>query len=151
MWKNIWKVKDPIKVAFFTWMTDKGKILTIDILRKRNFCIADWCCICKVNGESLDHLLLHCGYTQILWSLVFCLFSLSWVMPKHVVDLLDFGGRGWADVWGVVPLCYVDYLERPKPANIQRACALAIGAKTVFVVALVRLDGYFEWSFFFFT
>ena len=37
-----------------------------------------WCCMCKCSGESMDHLLLHCGsgsggvefYLSILWCLL---------------------------------------------------------------------------------
>jgi hypothetical protein len=46
-WKNIWKVKVPPRVAFFSWTAVLGKILTIDALRKRGLIIADWCCMCK--------------------------------------------------------------------------------------------------------
>ena len=35
-WKSIWKVKAPAKVSFFTWTVAKGRILTLDNLRKRN-------------------------------------------------------------------------------------------------------------------
>ena len=42
-WKSIWKVKAPTKVAFFTWTTVKGRILTLENLRKRNICIVNRC------------------------------------------------------------------------------------------------------------
>jgi hypothetical protein len=40
------------------------KILTHDNLRKRSILIVEWCCMCTKNGESVNHLLLHCevGY-----------------------------------------------------------------------------------------
>jgi hypothetical protein len=44
-------------------------------------------CMCKKNGESMDHLLLHCEVVCILWNAIFSRFSLSWVMPRLVVDL----------------------------------------------------------------
>jgi hypothetical protein len=34
MWKSIWKVKVPPRVAFFVWTATLGKILTLDNLRK---------------------------------------------------------------------------------------------------------------------
>jgi hypothetical protein len=52
LWKSIWKVKVPPRVAFFSWTAVLGKILTIDALRKRGLIIADWCCMCKHNGEG---------------------------------------------------------------------------------------------------
>lgn len=53
-------------------------------------CIAEWCCMCKNNGETMDHLLLHCAYVHKLWSLVLSMFGLQWVLPRRVVDLLAF-------------------------------------------------------------
>jgi hypothetical protein len=44
--------------------------------------------MCKVNGETMDHLLLHCDYAQSLWSFIVCLFGVSWVMPRRVEDNL---------------------------------------------------------------
>jgi hypothetical protein len=44
--------------------------------------------MCKHNGESPNHLLLHCETTQSLWSMVFCLFRVVWVMPSSVVELM---------------------------------------------------------------
>ena len=38
----------------------KGKILTIDNLRKMGIIISDWWRMCKFNREIIDHLFLHC-------------------------------------------------------------------------------------------
>ena len=63
-WKSIWKQKIPSRVAFFVWTAALGKCLTIDNLQKMKVWILDWCYMCKCNGESIDHLFLHCpvGY-----------------------------------------------------------------------------------------
>ena len=45
--------------------------------------------MCKRCGESVDNLLLHCSISYEMWSMIFCLFGICWVMPKRVVDLLD--------------------------------------------------------------
>ena len=45
--------------------------------------------MCKMCGESVDRLLLHCLIASELWSLVFCLFGLHWVMPLKVVQLFE--------------------------------------------------------------
>ena len=42
----------------------------------------------KCNGESVDHLLLHCSNASNLWSTILGLFGVYWVMPKSVVELL---------------------------------------------------------------
>ena len=67
-WKSIWGVKAPRRVSFFVWTAAWGRVLTTDRLRKMGCTIMDWCCLCKCNGESVDHLLLHCGEVFWLWS-----------------------------------------------------------------------------------
>ena len=52
-------------VVFFVWTTALGKILTLDNLRKRSV-VVEWCCMCKKNGKSIDHLLIHCKIAREL-------------------------------------------------------------------------------------
>ena len=59
-WKGIWKVKAPRRVSFFVWTAIWDKILTDDNLRGRGFDFVDWSIMCRYNGETVDHLLLHC-------------------------------------------------------------------------------------------
>jgi hypothetical protein len=59
-WKSIWGVKAPKRVSFFVWTTAWGNILTCDNLMRRSFVMAGWCCICRRDWETGDHLLIHC-------------------------------------------------------------------------------------------
>jgi len=61
-WKSIWKVKAPPHIAFFLWTAAKGRIITIDNLRRRGFSLANWCCLYKKNEQTINHLLVHCEY-----------------------------------------------------------------------------------------
>lgn len=84
---------------------------------------------CKNGWESVDHLLIRCSYAYDLWTFVFSLFNISWVMPKQVVELLVSWHRGagqhqaatvfW---WGgrAIPVYYVDYLEGTEEPNFRR-------------------------------
>ena len=92
----IWKSKIPPRVAFFSWFASLCKILTTDKLRKQHVLVLDWCYMCKNCGESVDHLLLHCPIACELWSLVFCLFGIYWVMPQKVIELFE----SWQDKFG---------------------------------------------------
>jgi hypothetical protein len=74
-------------VVSFAWATTLGKILTLNNLRKRQVTVIDKCCMCKKNGDTMDHLLLHCEVACVLWNTIFSRFSLSWVMPRQVGDL----------------------------------------------------------------
>ncbi|XP_035544454.1 uncharacterized protein LOC108983424 isoform X2 [Juglans regia] len=118
-WKSIWKSRVPSKVAFFVWTAALGKILTTDNLRKRGLIVTDWCYLCKKNGESVDHLLLHCEVTRELWNGIFRRVDVAWVMPAKVVDLLACwkglkGSTQVAAAWKMIPLCimWCIWLER---------------------------------------
>uniref|UniRef100_A0A2N9HVB8 N-acyl-aliphatic-L-amino acid amidohydrolase n=1 Tax=Fagus sylvatica TaxID=28930 RepID=A0A2N9HVB8_FAGSY len=88
-WKMIWKSRAPPRVAFFVWTATLGRILTIDNLRRRNVMVLDWCCMCKKGAESVEHLLLHCPFAGEIWSMVFGLFGVVWVMLRTILELLD--------------------------------------------------------------
>ncbi len=67
----MWKLKVPFKVSLFLWTATLGKIFAIDNLLKRRLLVLDWCCMCKREGETIDHLFLHCSVAKGLWDLVF--------------------------------------------------------------------------------
>ena len=83
-WKGIWRVKAPRKVTFFVWTAAWGWILTCDNLRRRGIVTIGCCCLCRCSGETLDHLLLHCSVVCEIWSFVFQLFGIDWVISKCV-------------------------------------------------------------------
>jgi hypothetical protein len=121
-WKSIWKEKVPPRIAFFSWTAALGKLLTIDNLRKRHLIIVDWCCLCKSSGESVDHLLLHCSLAWELWSMVFGLFGVCWVMPGQVLQLwagwqICVGDTKNLVVWRMVPHCVMWCLWRERNAR----------------------------------
>jgi len=65
----------------------------------------------------VDYLLLHCALAYALWSYVFGLFGVHWVMlHNRVIDLLA-GWQNWLNqcsstVWILVPLCLMWILRR---------------------------------------
>jgi hypothetical protein len=75
-------------VAFFVRSAALGKILTLDNLKKKNMVLINRCGMCKMDEESIDHLLLHCECAQFLWNAFFSCFGLAWAMPCGVVNLL---------------------------------------------------------------
>ena len=79
LWKSICKPK-----VSQLWR----KFWRINNLQKRNVQILNWCYLCEGSGESVDHLLFHCPIVTKLWSVVFILFGIHWVMPRIAVDLL---------------------------------------------------------------
>ena len=67
-WKGVWKPKVPKQVAFFLWTAAHDRILTLNNLMLRVRPLANQCCMCCCDGESVDHVLLHCLVTQTLWT-----------------------------------------------------------------------------------
>lgn len=49
-----------------------GKIVIIDNLWRRRLVVVDWCCMCKVSGETPDHLRLQCAVATKLWLFLWC-------------------------------------------------------------------------------
>uniref|UniRef100_A0A5B7BNT2 Reverse transcriptase zinc-binding domain-containing protein n=1 Tax=Davidia involucrata TaxID=16924 RepID=A0A5B7BNT2_DAVIN len=74
-WRLVWKVGAPTKVAFFTWEVQWEAILTMSNLQRRGFKLASRCPMCKMEEETVNHLLIHCGVASDLWSLILSLFG----------------------------------------------------------------------------
>ena len=109
-WKRIWKTNAPPRVAFFVWVAALGSILTIDNLRRQHVIVLDWCCMCKESGESISHLFLHCSAAREIWSFIFSIFGIQWIMPGEVLDLLSCWGDSCHSIrirklWNMVPPC----------------------------------------------
>jgi hypothetical protein len=66
-WKAIWRVKAPRRVSFFGWLAAWGKILTCDNLMRRGYTMAGWCSMCRLDGETGSHLMIHCSLASGLW------------------------------------------------------------------------------------
>ena len=72
--------------------------------------LANRCYFCRVEEESIDHLLLHCEKTRALWVMLFTLFGVSWVFPSSVRETLlgwtgSFEGKKHKLIWRAAPLC----------------------------------------------
>jgi hypothetical protein len=122
-WKIIWKSKVPPRVAFFSWLAALGKILTADNLRKRYIVLVSWCCMCKADGESVDHLLLHCSVAKDFWDMLFAMFGVHWVMPYRVIDLFAcwprrLGSLPRSVLWRAAPHCLMWCIWKERNARL---------------------------------
>ena len=70
------------------WIATHGWILTLDNLMLRGLSLANRCCMCCCNEESVDHLLLHCPVAHSLWMQILQVFGIQWVMPSSVESLV---------------------------------------------------------------
>ena len=76
------------KVNIFFWILLQNKILTLDNLKKRGFFIVNHCVLCKNDEESVDHIMLHCPFSSMVWDKIWYFMSLDWV--PHVTIQLFF-------------------------------------------------------------
>ena len=75
--------------------------------------------MCKRNGESLDHLFLHCPFAMDLWSMVLGLFGVTWIMLHTVLGLLGcwqgrVGRHRNGYIWSIIPHCLMWCLWRER-------------------------------------
>ena len=54
-----------------------GEKLTLDNLQKRGRSLVHRCYLCKLEGKSIYHILLHCYKARILWHILFSLFNVD--------------------------------------------------------------------------
>ena len=91
------------------WTAIHGQILTLDNLMLRSRPLANRCCLCCNNAESVDHLLFFCPIAHSLWMYLIRLFGIEWVMPGSIVDLLfclyHWLGKHSSDIWDLVLGC----------------------------------------------
>ena len=91
------------------WTAAHGQILTLDNLMLHGHHLANRCCLCCNNAESVDHLLLFCPITHFLWMYMIRLFGIKWAMPGSVVDWLfcwyHWLGKHSSNIWDLVPGC----------------------------------------------
>ena len=73
-----------IRVSFFAWEASWNRILIIDQLKRRGWNMLNRCYLCKVEEETSDYLILFCKKTTMLWSLLFSLFDVQWVLHSSI-------------------------------------------------------------------
>ena len=88
------------------------------LLMLRGRPLANRCCMCCCDGESVDHLLVHCPVTHTLWTFMLQAFGIHWVMPGSVASLLfcwhQWLGKHNSNIWNLIPGClmWIVWLER---------------------------------------
>ena len=69
-----------------------------DKLQLRGFDFIDRCIMCRCYGETMDHLLLHCGKAYRLWCFVFRTFGIHGFPCIRCKIVCLVGGIGWGSI-----------------------------------------------------
>ncbi|RVW23803.1 putative ribonuclease H protein [Vitis vinifera] len=96
--KFVWKSHVPFKVKAFVWLVAHKKVNTNDLLQLRRPHKAlspDICKLCMEQGESADHLFLHCSMLLGLWHRLFQLAKMDWVPPRNISDMMFINYKGF--------------------------------------------------------
>ena len=56
----------------------------------RGLHLVNWCCMCPCSEEMIDHLLIHYEIGYAVWSELFMIFWIHWVLPDKVASLPFF-------------------------------------------------------------
>lgn len=68
-----------------------------------------FCALCKREKENIDHLFVHCEFTQFLWCRFQKMTGISWCMPRSVAlvfeawRMLPFFRSVRVCVWTLIP------------------------------------------------
>lgn len=96
----------PWAVVFFPWEAIQEKALTLDNVQKRWISLTNRCFLCLDFMEFVNHLLLYCTQTWVLWSLLLSLFGISWIMPASMKEtLLSWNKQFVGKRRKIAPLC----------------------------------------------
>lgn len=97
---RLWKMKTPPTVLAFSWLTLRGRILTIDNLRRRDRILVNACPMELADKESVDHLFLGCKIAQVPWNKVLSQFDCSRILLHTILglfkawNLTSYSGKG---------------------------------------------------------
>lgn len=86
--KGLWRGLVPPRIEIFMWLALLGRINTksklagIGIIPQED----SLCVLCQAELETHNHLLLHCEFSQKIWSWWLQTWNLSWVFPLNLRD-----------------------------------------------------------------
>ncbi|CAN1823562.1 hypothetical protein LINPERHAP1_LOCUS30426 [Linum perenne] len=66
--KGVWIRFVPSKICCFIWRCLAGHIATLDLLQRMGYSLANWCCLCRQQEETMHHLFLSCSFSRKIWS-----------------------------------------------------------------------------------
>ena len=87
--QRVWKNWVPLRVKFFTWLALKKRLWTADRQRRHNLDAHDLCWLCNQEAETVDHLLVSCSFTKVIW----------WNLISWMDCTCSFQGQSQLQTW----------------------------------------------------
>lgn len=69
LWFNLWKTKISPKLKHFLWKALAGALAVSERLQSRGIQIDPFCPTCRLESESICHVLFHCTSAKEIWEL----------------------------------------------------------------------------------
>ena len=88
IWEKIWNLKHWLKITLFLWLVSHSSILTWDNILKRGFTGPSICTLCGKEGETMNHLLNTCPYTEQVWDQAAISMRTSDRLRDNVIETL---------------------------------------------------------------
>lgn len=86
----IWINFVPPKVQILIWSAAQNAIDTTDNLQYRGCTFQNpICSLCNLKQESVNHLLLHCEFTHIIWNYFIWGYNVRWAQASSIISLLE--------------------------------------------------------------
>lgn len=79
LWKNL---------TNFLWIVFKHKILTCENLTKKGHEGPSWCCICKHQHDTMDHMLGSCELSHIVWNKITISLNINKRAYEEIIQTL---------------------------------------------------------------
>jgi len=136
---NLWKWNLQLKIKLFLWLVGNHKVLTWDTLQKKGWEGPGVCYLCKFNAEDIDHFLIHCKFTEVVWARLHTLYQLKrkWE-DATVLDCFSFWSKDKIVPTGLTALaCWHLWLERNKSIFEEKPPS--------HLAVIHRISGSFSW------
>ena len=118
--RPVWNDVIPSKISFFTWEASWGKVISLDQLKHRGRTLANRCCLCEEDEETINHLLNHCKIARMLWDLFLTTVRTTWVFLHSVRHTLlawqgaHVGKKRKKNLDGCSFMPFLDFMARKK-------------------------------------
>ncbi|CAN0858870.1 Putative ribonuclease H protein At1g65750, partial [Linum grandiflorum] len=87
--KQVWISYIPTKICGFIWLAYLGAISMIDNLQPKGVIIPKRCSLCRMEAETVSHLLLHCQYSSKVWGTFVQTTSRNGPFPCSIAKLWE--------------------------------------------------------------